>query len=175
MSQLIIFDDLRPEHPVISTQNPEAITRELAAIGVQFERWESPIAVRPEVILNAYKPYLDGLMGDIGAGSADVIKLTPDNPAAPALREKFLAEHIHTEDEIRFFVHGGGHFVLHINGRVYDAFCEAGDLISVPANTRHWFDAGEKPLFTALRVFTETSGWVPHYTGDAISQRFPVT
>ena len=179
MSQLIIFDDLRPEKPVISTQNPESIALELAAIGVQFERWESPIAVSPEdapeVILNAYKPYLDGLMGDIGAGSADVIKLTPDNPAAPALREKFLAEHIHTEDEIRFFVHGGGHFVLHINGRVYDAFCEAGDLISVPANTRHWFDAGEKPLFTALRVFTETSGWVPHYTGDAISQRFPVT
>jgi 1,2-dihydroxy-3-keto-5-methylthiopentene dioxygenase len=179
MSQLVIFDDLRPEHPVISTQNPETITRELAAIGVQFERWESPVAISPddapEVILNAYKPYLDGLMGDTGAGSADVIKLMPDNPAAPALREKFLAEHIHTEDEIRFFVHGGGHFVLHINGRVYDAFCEAGDLISVPAHTRHWFDAGEKPLFTALRVFTDTSGWVPHYTGDAISQRFPVT
>ena len=148
-------------------------------IGVQFERWESPVAIGPddaaEVILEAYKPYLEGLMGTSGAGSADVIKLTPDNPNAPALREKFLAEHIHTEDEIRFFVHGGGHFVLHVNGRIYDAFCEAGDLISVPAHTKHWFDAGEAPLFTALRVFTDTSGWVPHYTGDGISRRFPVT
>jgi 1,2-dihydroxy-3-keto-5-methylthiopentene dioxygenase len=178
MSQLVIFDDLRPGQPVLSTQDAQSIGLELAAIGVQFERWESPVQLgldaAPEVILEAYKPYLDGLMGASGAGSADVIKLTPDNPNAPALREKFLAEHIHTEDEIRFFVHGGGHFVLHVNGRVYAAYCEAGDLISVPANTKHWFDAGERPLFTALRVFIDTSGWVPHYTGDAISQRFPV-
>jgi len=179
MSQLVIFDDLRPGHPVIATTDAEAIALELAAIGVQFERWQSPVELQPEDdaerILEAYKPYLDGLMGNSGAGSADVIKLTPDNPNAPALREKFLSEHIHTEDEIRFFVHGGGHFVMHVNNRIYDAFCEAGDLISVPANTRHWFDAGEKPHFTALRVFTDTSGWVPHYTGDNISERFPIT
>jgi len=178
MSRLTIFDDLRPGQPVIDTQDAEAIALELAAIGVQFERWESPVALSPadaaETILDAYKPYLDGLMGASGAGSADVIKLTPDNPNAAALREKFLSEHIHTEDEIRFFVHGGGHFVMHVNNRIYDAFCEAGDLISVPANTKHWFDAGEKPLFTALRVFTDTSGWVPHYTGDTISARFPI-
>ncbi len=179
MSQLTIFDDLRPAQPVIVTQDAEAIALELAAIGVQFERWQSPVALKPEDdaerILAAYKPYLDSLIGEPGAGSADVIKLTPDHPNAAALREKFLAEHIHTEDEIRFFVHGGGHFVMHVNNRIYDAFCEAGDLISVPANTKHWFDAGEKPLFTALRVFTDTTGWVPHYTGDAISERFPVS
>jgi 1,2-dihydroxy-3-keto-5-methylthiopentene dioxygenase len=178
MSVLTIFDDLRPEQPVLKTSDDAAMGRELAAIGVRFERWESPVTLSPEdapeVILEAYKPYLDELMGDLGAGSADVIKLTPDNPNGPALRTKFLAEHIHTEDEIRFFVHGGGHFVMHVNGRVYDAHCEAGDLISVPANTKHWFDAGEAPNFTALRVFTDTSGWTPHYTGDAISERFVV-
>ena len=177
MSQLTIFDDLRPEQPVLKTSDAAAMARELAAIGVQFERWESPVTLSPddapEVILEAYRPYLDELMGDVGAGSADVIKLTPDNPAAPALRQKFLAEHIHTEDEIRFFVHGGGHFVMHVDGRVYDAHCTAGDLISVPADTRHWFDAGEKPFFTALRVFTDTSGWVAHFTGEPISERFP--
>jgi 1,2-dihydroxy-3-keto-5-methylthiopentene dioxygenase len=178
VSQLLIFDDLRPGAPVLRTEDADAMARELAAIGVQFERWESPVTLSPdaapEVILEAYRPYLDELMGETGAGSADVIKLTPDNPNAPALREKFLAEHIHTEDEIRFFVHGGGHFVMHVNGRVYDAHCVAGDLISVPANTKHWFDAGEKPYFTALRVFTDTSGWVAHFTGDKISAQFPV-
>jgi 1,2-dihydroxy-3-keto-5-methylthiopentene dioxygenase len=179
MSQLVIFDDGRPEQPVLSTRDPDAMARELAEIGVQFERWESPVEVSPEdapeVIVEAYKPYLDTLMGSKGAGSADVLKLTADNPAYPAMRQKFLSEHIHTEDEIRFFVHGSGHFVLHTGGRVYDAHCEAGDLISVPANIKHWFDAGEKPFFTVLRVFTDTSGWVPHYTGDAISERFPVS
>jgi 1,2-dihydroxy-3-keto-5-methylthiopentene dioxygenase len=178
MSGLKIFEDANPEAPILATEDAGVMARELAPLGVQFERWESPVQLSPEdsaeVILAAYKPYLDQLMGAKGAGSADVIKLTPDNPAAPALRQKFLAEHTHSEDEIRFFVHGSGHFVMHVNGRVYDAHCEQGDLISVPANTRHWFDAGEKPFFTALRVFTDTSGWVAHFTGDTISERFPV-
>ena len=46
-------------------------------------------------------------------------------------------------------------------GRVYAVLCTAGDLISVPANTQHWFDAGTHPSFTAVRIFTDTSGWVP--------------
>jgi 1,2-dihydroxy-3-keto-5-methylthiopentene dioxygenase len=112
-------------------------------------------------------------MGAAGAGSADVIKLTPDHPQAGALRAKFLSEHTHTEDEVRFFVHGAGNFILHLNGRVYDAHCTQGDLISVPSGIRHWFDAGPEPFFTALRVFTDTSGWVAHFTGDTISERFP--
>ena len=68
---------------------------------------------------------------------------------------------------------GAGNFVLHLNGKIYDARCEKGDLISVPAGTKHWFDAGEKPSFVAVRVFTDTSGWVAHFTGDDISNRFP--
>ena len=179
MSQLTIFEDTTPEAAVLRTQDAHVMASELAVIGVEFARWDSPVTLSPddsaETILAAYRPYLDALMGIKGAGSADVVKLTPDNPAGPALREKFLSEHSHTEDEIRFFVHGSGHFVMHVDGRVYDALCEQGDLISVPANTKHWFDAGEKPSFTALRVFTDTSGWVAHFTGDAISSRFPVT
>jgi 1,2-dihydroxy-3-keto-5-methylthiopentene dioxygenase len=178
MSRLTVFEDVRPGAPLIDTTDAAAMASTLREIGVQFERWDSPVSLSPddsaEVILEAYKPYLDELMGTKGAGSADVIKLTPDNPAVPAMRQKFLSEHIHTEDEIRFFVHGSGHFVMHVDGRVYDAHCTAGDLISVPANTKHWFDAGEKPFFTTLRVFTDTSGWVAHYTGDKISERFPV-
>ncbi len=178
MSRLTVFEDHTPDAAVILTEDPAKMSAELGRIGVQFERWESPVTLSPEddaeVILAAYRPYLDALMGTKGAGSADVLKLTPDNPNAPALRQKFLSEHIHTEDEIRFFVHGGGHFVMHVDGKVYDAYCEAGDLISVPANTKHWFDAGDKPFFTALRVFTDQSGWVAHFTGDRISDRFPV-
>jgi 1,2-dihydroxy-3-keto-5-methylthiopentene dioxygenase len=178
MSRLTVFKDHHPNDPVILTEDAAQMSAELGLIGVQFERWESPVSLSPDdnadVILDAYRPYLDTLMGAKGAGSADVLKLTPDNPNAPALRQKFLSEHIHTEDEIRFFVHGGGHFIMHVNGKVYDAYCEAGDLISVPANTKHWFDAGDKPFFTALRVFTDPSGWVAHFTGDRISDRFPV-
>jgi 1,2-dihydroxy-3-keto-5-methylthiopentene dioxygenase len=57
---------------------------------------------------------------------------------------------------------------------VYDAHCVQGDLLSVPAGTQHWFDAGDKPYFTALRVFTDPAGWVAEFTGTDMAQRFPV-
>ena len=179
MSRLTVYDDGAPEAPILRTEDPERIASELSAIGVAFERWESPVAVGPdeeaERVLEAYRPHLDRLMGASDAGSADVIRLRPGAANYEPLRAKFLSEHTHTEDEVRFFVDGGGSFVLHVNGRVYDAHCTQGDLIAVPANIKHWFDAGPEPNFTALRVFTDTSGWVPHYTGDAISERFPVS
>ena len=178
MSRLTVYADTDPGATLIRTEDPAQIAAALAPIGVRFERWDSPVSLAedaaPDAILAAYRPYIDGLMGPGGAGSADVISLTPDNPNGPALRQKFLSEHIHTEDEVRFFVRGGGSFVMHVDGRVYDAGCTQGDLISVPAGTKHWFDAGVAPRFTALRVFQDTTGWTPHYTGDAIAERFPV-
>jgi 1,2-dihydroxy-3-keto-5-methylthiopentene dioxygenase len=101
------------------------------------------------------------------------MKLNGAGPAYPAIRQKFIDEHTHTEDEVRFFVHGSGNFILHVDGKVFDAHCTAGDLISVPTGVKHWFDAGENPFFTVLRVFTDTTGWTPHYTGATISTLFP--
>jgi len=172
-----VYADTAPDVALFDSQEPAAVAAALAEINTGFERWESPVVITAETpadeILAAYKPYLDTLMGATGAGSADVVKLTPDHPMATELRAKFLNEHTHSEDEIRFFVSGSGHFVLHENGKVYVALCEAGDLIRVPAGIKHWFDAGLAPSFTALRIFTDTTGWIPHFTGDHISARFP--
>lgn len=177
MSQLTIYRDATPDAPELRSNDPAVIAERLRAIGVRFERWESPVELSPddpaETILEAYRPHLDALMGESGAGTADVIKINAATPNKQALRDKFLSEHQHTEDEVRFFVHGSGNFIMHVDGRVYDAHCTQGDLISVPASTKHWFDAGTEPFVTALRVFTDTSGWVAHYTGDDISDRFP--
>ena len=177
MSRLTVWDAATGAEEV-RTEDEATIAATLRPLGVRFERWESPVALpddaSSEAILDACRPYLDGLMGDSGAGSADVISLTPDNPNGGALRQKFLPEHVHTEDKVRFFVRGSGSFVMHVDGKVYDAHCTQGDPISVPAGTKHWFDAGEAPSFTALRVFQDTTGWTPHYTGDVISERFRV-
>ena len=51
--------------------------------------------------------------------------------------------------------------------------CEQGDLISVPANTPHWFDMGEEPQFKCIRLFTTPEGWVANYTGNHIAAEFP--
>ncbi len=179
MSRLTITPDQTPGSPTLRTENPAEITKALAAIGVRFERWTPPQPVSPDApadeILAIFKPHLDGLMGETGAGTADVIKLAPGGEGYPAMRAKFIDEHTHTEDEVRFFVHGSGNFILHVDGKVYDAHCTENDLISVPANVKHWFDAGEAPFFTVLRVFTDTTGWTPHYTGEKISTLFPAS
>jgi 1,2-dihydroxy-3-keto-5-methylthiopentene dioxygenase len=177
MSRLTVWE-AESGREILRTEDAARIAGTLKDIGVRFERWEGvavPAGASNEQILAAYRPHLDALMGATGAGSADVVSLTPDHPQAAAMREKFLNEHIHTEDEVRFFVRGAGHFVMHVDGKVWDARCEQGDLISVPANTRHWFDAGEAPDFCALRVFTDPSGWVAQFTGTDMAQRFPVT
>ena len=55
---------------------------------------------------------------------------------------------------------------------VYEVLCERGDLISVPANTPHWFDLGPTPALLAIRFFNNPDGWVAHYTGSDIAQRY---
>jgi len=179
MSRLTVYPENAPGAPTLRSEDPDVIREALAAIGVRFERWDFPMELQPEdsaeTILAAFKPHLDALIGEGVAGSADVMKLNGATDAYPAIRQKFIDEHIHTEDEVRFFVHGAGNFVLHTDGRVFDAHCTAGDLISVPAGIKHWFDAGTQPFFTVLRVFTDTSGWTPHYTGEKISELFPAS
>ena len=177
MSRLRIFDETAPEAPLLATSDLAAIAGELAKIGVAFEQWEAAQPIQPgdapETILAAYKADIDRLVDANGFKTVDVVSIAPDNPQKEAMRAKFLSEHTHTEDEVRFFHAGTGNFVLHLNGKVFDAHCAAGDLISVPANSRHWFDAGENPSFAVVRVFTETAGWTPHYTGTDMAERFP--
>lgn len=50
--------------------------------------------------------------------------------------------------------------------------CEQGDLISVPADTKHWFDSGNPPKVRAIRLFTDQTGWIPRYTSSGIDQRY---
>ena len=177
MSRLRIYDDAKPEVPLASHAGHAAIARELGRVGVRFEQWEAaqpllPGASQDEVIA-AYRGDIDRLMRDQGYQTVDVISLTPDHPDRAALRQKFLSEHTHSEDEVRFFVAGAGQFTLHIDGKVYEILCESGDLIGVPDRTRHWFDMSESPYFIAIRLFTSKQGWVAEFTGADIAERFP--
>ncbi len=177
MSRLRIFDDSAPNTPRISTRDRDEITRELAEIGVGFEQWEAAQPVQPgdapEAILAAYQADIDRLVAARGFRSVDVVSIAPDHPQREAMRTKFLDEHFHKEDEVRFFVAGSGLFTLHVDARVFEVLCEAGDLISVPDSTTHWFDMGPEPSFVAIRFFTEADGWVGHFTGTDIAQQFP--
>ncbi|HVL01069.1 MAG TPA: acireductone dioxygenase [Dongiaceae bacterium] len=177
MSTLYIYSEKNAGEPLVETQDQKEIARLLAAEGIRFEQWEAGAKITPESttddILDAYADAVDRLMTEGGYKSVDVINMSPSHPDKAALRQKFLDEHRHSEDEVRFFVKGDGIFYLHLNDRVLATQCCAGDLISVPADTRHWFDMGDAPNFTAIRIFTNQEGWVAKFTGDKIASEFP--
>ena len=107
MSTLAIY----PEHggtPTLVTHDGATISRALAAVGVDFERWEAnlPLAdgATQDEILAAYAEPVQRLQQRHGFRSADVIRVQRDHPDKKALRAKFLSEHVHTDFEVRFFV-----------------------------------------------------------------------
>lgn len=177
MSRLRIYQDTRADAPLATYAQHADIARELGRVGVRFEQWEAAQPVVPGAsqnnVIAAYRNDIDRLMRDHGYQSVDVISLTPDHPDRATLRKKFLNEHTHSEDEVRFFVAGSGQFMLHIGERVYEVLCESGDLIGVPDRTPHWFDMSESPYFIAIRLFTNKEGWVAQFTGADIAEHFP--
>ena len=176
MSQIKVFSDTRPETAEQSSSDPQEIARILKSAGVRFEQWQAGAEVAAgdsqEKVLAAYDRDVQRLVNDEGYQTVDVISLNADNPQKDVLRKKFLSEHIHTEDEVRFFVDGKGLFSLHIDEKVYEVLCEKGDLISVPAHTKHWFDMGPEPQLVAIRFFNNPEGWVAHYSGNDIADRY---
>ncbi|MCI5065569.1 cupin domain-containing protein [bacterium] len=176
MSNLRIYREDTPTDILRETSAGEEISSLLREHGVRFERWEAatPIAdtATQEEIIEAYRAQVDQLMSEEGYQSYDVINMYQDHPEKEAFRSKFRAEHTHSEDEVRFFVKGKGLFTLHIGEEVYEVICEKNDLISVPAGIPHWFDMGNAPSFTCIRLFDSKDGWVAHYTGSPIASEF---
>ena len=178
MSQLTIYPDTDPGSELVKTDDFSQIVDALADVGIRLERWQAdqPLAddADSDTILAAYQAEINRLVAENGYQSWDVVSMNPDHPEKDAFRRKFLDEHTHSEDEVRFFVRGHGLFVIHSGERVFSMLCEKDDLISVPANTKHWFDMGPNPTFTAIRLFNNPEGWVANFTGDPIASRFPL-
>jgi len=157
----------------------DEIRNYLNARGIFFDQWEAgeelAVDADQDTVLAAYHHALAPYMEQNGYKTADVINIHAGTPNYEAIRAKFLAEHLHTEDEVRFFVDGQGYFWFNLeNGEaIFNVVCQKGDLISVPANTKHWFDAGESnPSVKAIRIFIDTSGWVPHYTDSGVADKY---
>jgi 1,2-dihydroxy-3-keto-5-methylthiopentene dioxygenase len=154
MSLLISWHDEGPDAPLLETSNPAEIAEALRNAGCGFERREINSGLSPQApegeVLAAYRDLVD----------AEVAT--------------FITEHTHgDDDEVRFITRGAGAFYLHIARRVHAVLAEAGDLTRVPQGTTHWFDAGSRPDFTAIRFFHDPQGWVGVPTGSGINERFP--
>lgn len=183
MTLLQIMADHDAAEVRLHTRDPARIGAELTTRGVAFSQRRIVPGVHagsPDAeILSRYGGLLAEVNSDGRYKHIDVARLHRDDNdrqwpvKAKAARQQFLSEHAHAEDEVRFFVAGLGCFYLHLEPEVVALLCEGGDLVSVPAGTRHWFDMGTDPDFAAIRFFEEEDGWIGNFTGDTISERFP--
>ncbi len=149
----------------------------LEARGVRFENWTAEVSLHesasPEEVMEAYAADIARLKQEEGYVTCDVISILPDMPNLDQIREKFLPEHTHSEDEVRYFVAGSGLFWFHQpDAPVYCVKCEQGDLISVPKNTPHWFDFGPTAFVKCIRLFNDPAGWVANYTGSGVDRAY---
>lgn len=166
----------------VRTTDDAVISAELGKHGITFDRWpvvDDAVAVDSGELLARYTDQVAELNASGRYKHIDIARIHPDDAdpqwpqKAKGAREKFLEEHRHAEDEVRYFAAGRGCFYLHLGDEVLAVVCEGGDLLSVPAGTLHWFDMGTRPDFIAIRFFEEEDGWVGDFTGDKISHGFP--
>jgi 1,2-dihydroxy-3-keto-5-methylthiopentene dioxygenase len=129
---------------------------ELARAGVLYEQ-------RP-VEPAAYQPMLDALGAERGYVAQDVVELEPGTPDLEAICQKFADEHLHTDDEVRYVLEGEGIFdIRSADDRWMRVVVEPGDLLVVPAHRYHRFSLTERKHIRCVRLFKDSSGWVPQY------------
>jgi 1,2-dihydroxy-3-keto-5-methylthiopentene dioxygenase len=157
--------------------DPAAVRAYLAPYGICHERWPLGDRVDPSAsqdeILAAYAPEIDRLKQRGGYTTADVVNVTAETPGLEAMLDRFRSEHTHSEDEVRFILKGRGLFFVHpASGPVFSLQVEEGDLINVPAGTKHWFDLCADRTIRAIRLFLDKSGWTPQYVEQGIHRNF---
>jgi 1,2-dihydroxy-3-keto-5-methylthiopentene dioxygenase len=134
--------------------------RELERAGVLYERLP--------VVEEEFQPTLDQLKAERGYVEQDIVELDPDTPHLAALCAKFIDEHLHTDDEVRYVLEGEGIFdIRSVEDRWMRVTVEKGDLIVVPADRYHRFLLTEKQHIRCVRLFKDASGWVPQYRAQA--------
>lgn len=129
---------------------------DLDAVGVRGEVLSGDAAVD--------QPRLRRLMEHRGYVEQDVVELCAETPDLDVLTAKFVAEHRHTDDEVRYVLEGEGIFDLRARD---DAWMRVtvvpGDLLVVPAELNHRFMLTDVRSIRCVRLFKDRSGWVPLY------------
>lgn len=152
----------------------------LADHGVHYEFW--PVDIVPQTlrrqsglsdadkaqVLAAFHSHLQRISAERGYIAHDLIVLSPEStPNLEELLANFERSHHHTEDEVRFIVDGEGVFTLTRGQDTFSITVSAGDLISVPVGTEHYFTLTDKRHVKAIRLFQTKDGWVAIFKEDS--------
>jgi 1,2-dihydroxy-3-keto-5-methylthiopentene dioxygenase len=119
-------------------------------------------------ILSTFDSEIRDLAERRGYQTWDLISLSDATPNLEELLKKFEQVHTHTEDEVRAITAGKGIFIIKGTDDVgyFDVELSAGDVISVPEHTPHFFTLMDNRQIVAVRLFIETEGWIAHPFND---------
>ncbi len=157
-------------------EGDKAVGEFLEKQGVLYEKWDTsklPDELKgnckindeqKQQTLDIFDEEIRSLAQRNGYVSWDVVALSENTPDLEALLKKFEQVHVHTEDEVRAITAGHGIFIIKGQDDLgyFDVELEAGDVISVPVETPHFFTLMDDRQVVAVRLFIDPSGWVAH-------------
>ncbi|MBO9678423.1 MAG: cupin domain-containing protein [Acidovorax sp.] len=166
----------------MSTAVPDDLAAFVQALGVQWLR--RPVGAAPALaallaepalgedgkarVVAAVAPIVADECARHGYRSQDLVVLHPGTPGLEEALARFDQAHTHGDDEVRYILDGEGLFgFFDAAGRERVARVGPGDYLRIPAGVEHRFTLTPARRIKALRLFSDTAGWVARYTGRA--------
>lgn len=176
MGYLIVYHESSPQVPNKVLTHLEDIAATLAEQGIGFEQWQAQAVIDrdsdDEAIVAAYATSIAGANQVHGHSHLQISRADREHPQNAEWGARLFGEHCLPYAHTRLWVAGRGLVYLHIGEYVYGVLCEKGDVISIPAGTAHWLDAGEDAHFVAIRLGHAAEGEGMQFTGDEIASLF---
>jgi 1,2-dihydroxy-3-keto-5-methylthiopentene dioxygenase len=178
MSKLAFYTQFNLQKPYRVSDDILTCAETLAESGIRFEQWTN-LAVLPGTvmsdadILSMYSEQIARVKREMGYTAADIATMKPDDAFSISVRCKYLSEHIHEEDEARFFLSGTVLVYIHIHQKIHIIECSRGDFIVIPKGVKHWMDIGPKPEFSVIRWYNSRCALKNQFTESYFAEATP--
>ena len=176
MACLSVYAASHPQQPGKVLGWPEHVSAALAQVGLRYARCQPTEPLHKDCtdaeLLAAYAQPVIRLQQERPALFVQVVRIAGDAQPPGAPHAHCLDEHSHAEDELHLIVAGQALLSLHAAGQVYQLLCEKGDLLVIPAGTRHWFDYGPQPHCVSIRLLGSEEAGRVQLSGNPIASHF---
>jgi len=178
MSKLAFYTQFNLQKPYRVSDDLNSCAETLAEFGVRYEQWTTlsvlpGLAMEDEEILALYTDQIEGVKRELGYRQVDIATMRPGDAFSISVRGRYLSEHTHDEDEVRFFLSGRALVYIHVNQKIHILECGRGDFIVIPKGIKHWIDIGPKPEFSVIRWFNTKCAFKNKFTEGYVAEATP--
>lgn len=178
MSKLAYYTQFNLQKPYRVSDDVMSCTETLAEYGIRFEQWTHlsmlpGLTINDDEVMSFYLEPIERVKREFGYAYVDIATMKPDDAFSISVRGRYLSEHTHDEDEVRFFLSGNVLVYIHVNQKIHILECTRGDFIVIPKGIKHWMDIGPKPDFSVIRWFNSKSAFKNQFTESYVAESTP--